>query len=1080
LISIIDSCQPRDGILRGTFNPEVFTASLSQVIAHYRGRGGQIDSLYADAEQFFRDGTAPTGGIKFVLREALLRLSGDNSAPAIYRLETAFGGGKTHTLIALTHLAFCGSDLAEVAAALIDGAPLPACGEISVAGIAGDELAVHRPQGPELVPYTLWGEIAYQLGGEALYRAIGEDATAPAAPGVSYFDTVFTGRKALVMLDEVAQYAARLEAARPNGSEQLAAFLLALLGYARTHNGLVVVLTLASQADAFARQTQRMAALLTEVQGAPVSEAEAAAISQRAAHDPHSVVARDATSVVPVQAAELSRVLAKRLFVSIDPAAAQRTAEEYRELYSRSSAILPDEAARPDYQSRICSHYPFHPSFLHFLNAKLATVETFHGTRGVLRLLALVVRNLWIKRQAVPTVHTAHVDLRDARIVDEILGCTHSADLRTVLDTDVGGPDTGTLAAGRSRAEIADGRNPHPAGLALYELAWRTVFLHSLVGRAQGLGSNLFGITEREALFETAFPGLSPSQVETALREIENSAFYLRFDRDHGRYFASLEPSINRALAEIREGLRDEPVAQLLAATARKVIAAENGLFRVIPDVAAPDHVPDNTGRPVLGIVSLAVDRLDPAAIVETKGPHEARVQQNMVFLLVPETVFLEGDQWSEDRVQKEKEAHNRIADLARMVLALKRLREKPEDYGIRAEQLARDDFDARLKERELALQTAVTGLYRFLCYPSASSGAVVRKEINPAAGEGGTAVLEEIRRLLKSDGEIVTADRATTNEVLVALGKLFFDGSQTPALARLRESFLCNRRWPVLEQPGLFDQIVREGVGKGHWCLFDMGGPDRVKPERFYSRETGEVPFDADLNRPGWSLVTPSGARQRGWGADARIDVAAAIPWVTAAIDDLGSATAGMVAEHVAEQHGEVPETIVWQAIDRLVQNERAMTFAGDPAQTETPDRLIHGSSAVMHQVAPEDAVIAPAEAAKRGWVRAEETRFRLSGAEALQRVPPILGRLGSLYNKGAKTTIGILDLVDLELAGGGRLRLSLQNATPAAMERLGELFEVLAGVAKPGRDTIVEFEVEEPDADCPLIKTLKEGRAG
>jgi hypothetical protein len=181
------------------------------------------------------------------------------------------------------------------------------------------------------------------------------------------------------------------------------------------------------------------------------------------------------------------------------------------------------------------------------------------------------------------------------------------------------------------------------------------------------------------------------------------------------------------------------------------VVASDNGLFKVDSDVAAPDHIKDNAGRPVLGIVSLDVDRLDPTAMVETKGPRETRVRQNLVFLLVPETLFLEGDQWSEDRVQREQEARNRIVDLACTVLALRRLKAKPEDYGIRAEQLARDEFDARMSERELALQTAVTGLYRFLCFPSASSGAVVRKEITPAAGEGGAAVLEEIRRFSRA-----------------------------------------------------------------------------------------------------------------------------------------------------------------------------------------------------------------------------------------------------------------------------------------------------------------------------------------
>jgi hypothetical protein len=158
LTGIIESCQPRDGILQGTFNPEIFTASLSEVIAHYRGRGGRIDNLYTDAEQFFRDGTAPTDGIKFVVKNALLRLSGDNMAPAIYRLETAFGGGKTHTLIALAHLAFRGAELAMIAAPVIDRLPRPARGECSVAAVAGGASAARLgtralyPLGRDRVP----------------------------------------------------------------------------------------------------------------------------------------------------------------------------------------------------------------------------------------------------------------------------------------------------------------------------------------------------------------------------------------------------------------------------------------------------------------------------------------------------------------------------------------------------------------------------------------------------------------------------------------------------------------------------------------------------------------------------------------------------------------------------------------------------------------------------------------------------------------------------------------------------------------------------------------------------------------
>ena len=91
--SIIDSCRPRDGIRQGPSTPKFSPRA-------YHGRGGRIDNLYTDAPQFFGEGTYPTDGMRRLLREALLRLSGDNAAPAIFRLETAFGGGKTHALIA--------------------------------------------------------------------------------------------------------------------------------------------------------------------------------------------------------------------------------------------------------------------------------------------------------------------------------------------------------------------------------------------------------------------------------------------------------------------------------------------------------------------------------------------------------------------------------------------------------------------------------------------------------------------------------------------------------------------------------------------------------------------------------------------------------------------------------------------------------------------------------------------------------------------------------------------------------------------------------------------------------------------
>ena len=152
------------------------------------------------------------------------------------------------------------------------------------------------------------------MGGEDLYLQVEEDAASPAAPGKNYFETVFENRKVLIMIDELAQYAARLSAVSPDGGNQLAAFLMSLHGYARTRSGIAILLTLASATDAFANQTAQLAKLLSDVTGKDISKDAAMGIGQQAISGVSSVVGRDATAVVPVQAAEISRVLAKRLF----------------------------------------------------------------------------------------------------------------------------------------------------------------------------------------------------------------------------------------------------------------------------------------------------------------------------------------------------------------------------------------------------------------------------------------------------------------------------------------------------------------------------------------------------------------------------------------------------------------------------------------------------------------------------------------------------------------------------------------------------------------------------------------------
>lgn len=1071
--SVLDTCKPRPEILAGTFNQEVFTASLSPIIDYYRGGKGVIDSIYTNAELFFREATYPTQGLRLTLAEVFGRIAGDLTVPAIHRLETSFGGGKTHTLISCTHIARKGTELSDVIYDIMDLKLLPEPGTVDVVGVAGDEIPVHQPRGNVLVPYTLWGEIAYQIGGEELYREVEDDANSHAAPGKTYFSKVFTDRKVIIMLDELAQYAARLEAARPDGASQLAAFLMGLHGYARNRSGIALILTLASAADAFSKQTEQLAKLISQVRGEEVNEDDALGIGEKAVKGVASVVARDAVQITPVQAAEISSVLAKRLFVSVDRAAAEETAGEYMQMYNRNVSLLPEEASSENFKGRMIVNYPFHPTLVSFLNGKLASAENFQGTRGVLRVLSLVVRSLWQSRQAVPMIQACHLDLRSDRVVNEIFGRTGNSDLLLVLNADVGSVDTGALEGGYSNAELADQRNPHPEGYPLYEYTWKTVFLHSLVGREEGLASKIFGLTEPEALFCVSFPGLTPPQVSTALDEINESAFYLRYDQ--GRYYASDEPTINSVLARIRKTLNAKQVNELLEATARKVITGSTGLFHIEHDVALPEHLPDGKGRPVLGVVALAAGTVDVESMVTTKGVNKPREQQNLIFVMLPETVTPVESVPVEEFLQgynpQTQEVRQRIEVIARQVKAMRILNEKPQNYGVSPRRLEDEGFKKRFSEREIALNTVVSSIYTGLYYPS-TAGHIVRKEIKTAGGEGGLPFIEQIREALMQEGELLTSHN-TTQADLLNLSKLFFEHGDTATLVDLRRNFLCIRSWPVLENAGVFEQIVRAGVQKGVWCVFHMGAEDNVKPVELFHQGL-EIPMGINLDAVGYGIITPQGANQRGWTDVPKVEPAIVRDSVIYTAAQTGIVTVQEASEEFTEKHGEIPTQDFEEAVVTLIKNNRLYAFRGSPDQKEKPD-LISGPGAALYTPQSGDLLITPAKAAELGWLTGRKNSLTLGSKEGTEKMLPLLRRLGSLYNKGAKSHIENLDVADLKLPDGGTLRIQLAGVTPGSMKSLGELFEVLDGVVEKGEHTEVFLEINDPDDDCLLIKELK-----
>lgn len=1070
---VFETCIPRSDIVSGTFNPELFTASLKQVVDRYAG-APVPDTPYTDPAIFFGEATYPTTGMRDLLSTVLRRLSGDATASAITRLESGFGGGKTHSLIGLVHCVKQGRAIASMVEPLFPGLPLPNADEVRLVAIAGDVLSVNRASGADLIPYTLWGELALQVGGEALYRELETDAVSLAAPGEAFFRRVLEGRKVLVMIDELAQYVARAEAAHPGrGAEQVAAFLMALSTFSRGRTGIAVVISLASSSDAFARQSEELGRELTRITGGEVSAEEARQRATSAVGQTESVVARDALPIRPVPASELSRVLSRRLFAAIDDETARAAASAYTDLYRMVSVDLPSEAKGADYGDRLRASYPFHPTFIDFLNQKLASIETFQGTRGVLRVMTLAIRLIWERRPHAPMIHVGHLDFSNGLMADEMLGSRLKANaLQIVLNTDVGGPSSGNLGAGRSRAQILDERNPLPSRLPYHEMTWRAVLVNSLAGRAGGVASNLFGLNQADAFLTMLMPGLPATAIQTALEDIGKEAYYLR-ELD-GKYFASTDPTINRALSDIRQGVSSADALELITVAARKVITNQNGVFEVREDVRAPADMADSPRRPSIGIIHVGVDRIRVADFIETVGPGAPRVAQNHVALLVPASVRTDLDRADLFEQGGPQQSLDRLIELAREVRAVDKLEADPGAYGLTSAHLD-DDFRGRRARLRNDLNVAVTRAYNRLVYPGVVG--ITLRELRAAGGEGGVSIAEQVKEILRKDGEIVEAARAATMEILQAVRKLVFSlGTDTPKIEEIRNAFARNRHWPLLETPETLRSLVVAGVEKGVWCLFRFTDLKDDRPSQICDA-AHPVPMAADLGEEGWSLIQPEKARARGWIKGEKPSEDKIREWAAEAVRHAPEVSVSDIVAAVREKSDAVEERDVLNVVPRVISQERLLVYAIPEEDGRRPSDLAEGVDATFRAIGPEDRLVARAEAARRGWLDTGPTRREFTEDGGKGPLLSVVRRLGQIYRKGGKSTIDLIRVEGLKVHGGATIELRVSDASPDSLKALDELLEALLTAGRPDANTFAQVEIENPLEDCAAITELTKG---
>ena len=397
--TIFETCRPREDVLKGAITEADFAADLAQVIV------GKGNVEYLDPVRFFAN-TYPTRGLKNLLANVCRRLTGaGGEVAAIFRLDTSYGGGKTHGLIALTHAAHGMKGVANVGE-FIDPSLLPD-NHARVAAFDGENAdpANGRAMGEGVLAYTPWGEIAYALAGKDGYERVRKSDESRIAPGAETLRELFGGDPTLILLDELSVYLRKvrnLEDAR----DQLTAFLTSLFKAVESAPNAAMVYTLAigkdgRATDAYNEENQFIADNMAEAE---------------------SVSARKATLLNPTEEDETVQVLRRRLFESIDETKIPAVADAYRDLWVANRGSLADDAARSETVEAFRSSYPLHPEVLETLTGKTATLGNFQRVRGMLRLLARTISHLWEQKSEDATaIHLHHIDPGYEQIRQEVV-----------------------------------------------------------------------------------------------------------------------------------------------------------------------------------------------------------------------------------------------------------------------------------------------------------------------------------------------------------------------------------------------------------------------------------------------------------------------------------------------------------------------------------------------------------------------------------------------------------------------------------------------------------------------------------
>lgn len=697
---------PHPDIATGRYHQAEFAANLGEVIA------GKADAEYQDPIEFF-DRTYLTAGMRRLLANAIRQLSGKDGEP-IVQLKTAFGGGKTHSMLALYHL-FSGKaspEQMEEADSILHEAQVSELPAARIAVIVGADLNPSRTQKVNsITTRTLWGNIAAQLGGQDGYEIVKTADKKSVAPGANDLTTLLNEfGPAIILIDELVAYTRNIYGVNglPAGSfDANLTFVQSLTEAVKT-----------------AERSQLVASI-------PESEIEIGGEAGKAALERiQQTIGRLEGIWRPVDADEGFEIVRRRLFSPVkDQTAYDAVCRAFTQLYDENPSDFPVECRDAPYLDRLRRAYPIHPELFDRLYDDWSPLENFQKTRGVLRLMAAVIHHLWINEDRSPLILPGSIPLDSSRVREELLRYLPE-NWNTIVDKDVDGD--------RSEPRAIDEGNTRFGEISAARRVARTIFMGSA---PHGSGQAVRGLEEMRIRLGVAQPDEHVSVFNDATKRLTDRLTHL-YTRAQ-RYWYDTHPNLRRTMEDRAAKLEIEVVETEIVRRLRQQTQRRGDFKAVHPCPTSADVPDESTARlvilpPTSGHQARAQSSaaLTTASEILEKRGDIPRRYRNMIIFVAPDT-----GEW--DSLQRETRRYLAWDSIVQEVEALN-LDANQRREATRGKEQNNDTVGIRLNEA-----------YSWLLVPTQEGTDPITWEHIPIPGSQETAVAKAVAKV-RDDAQLI------------------------------------------------------------------------------------------------------------------------------------------------------------------------------------------------------------------------------------------------------------------------------------------------------------------------------------